>query len=295
MKKILVPYFSQTGQLKRIIDSFLIPFSSSNQYDIDFIELKLKKPFPFPWNAMDFFDAMPECVNEIPAELELFNFRHTNYDLIILPYQPWFLSPPIHITSFLKHKEVEDIIKDTPIVTLIGCRNMWVMAHEKLKKQFADIEGKLVGNIALVDRASNLKSVITILMWMFYNKKGNSGVSDEDIKRCSVLGELVRESLESDTFDSLQVKLLEEKCLEIKPNLLLLEQRGSKAFKVYANFIAAKGGAGAESRKLRVKTLLFILPPMIFILSPIMTIMTWFFLVFKKKQIEQQIVNYSLV
>ena len=69
MKKILVPYFSQTGQLKRIIDSFLIPFSSSNQYDIDFIELKLKKPFPFPWNAMDFFDAMPECVNEIPAEL----------------------------------------------------------------------------------------------------------------------------------------------------------------------------------------------------------------------------------
>ena len=65
MKKILVVYYSQTGQLKRIVDSILSPVES--QVEITYEELKPVPAFPFPWNGMPFFQAFPESVKEIPC------------------------------------------------------------------------------------------------------------------------------------------------------------------------------------------------------------------------------------
>ena len=40
-------------------------------------------------------------------------------------------------------------LKDKPIITLIGCRNMWIMAQEKMKKLIHNIGGKLIDNVVL--------------------------------------------------------------------------------------------------------------------------------------------------
>ena len=54
-KKLLVIYYSQTGQLLDIVKSVTKPMSETNQVKLYFEELKPKPAFPFPWSANQFF------------------------------------------------------------------------------------------------------------------------------------------------------------------------------------------------------------------------------------------------
>ena len=103
----------------------------------------------------------------IPREIN----QEEDFDLIILAYQIWYLSPSVPISTFLQSKQAERIMKGKPVVTLVGARNMWLMAQEKVKKRLNDIGAKLVANIALVDRNKNLISAVTIVYWMMTGKK----------------------------------------------------------------------------------------------------------------------------
>ena len=123
MKKILAINYSQTGQLDEIMDEFV---SSMTEFDVDRVKIEMIKKFEFPWTTLDFFDAMPECVNEVPAEISPITYKHKSYDLIILGYQPWFLSPSIPTISLLKNDAFKTVLNHTPIVTVIGARNMWL-------------------------------------------------------------------------------------------------------------------------------------------------------------------------
>ena len=58
MKKVLVIYYSQSGQLESIAKKIAKPFLDSTEFKVDFYEIQLEKPFPFPWNKTAFFDAL---------------------------------------------------------------------------------------------------------------------------------------------------------------------------------------------------------------------------------------------
>ena len=60
------------------------------------------------------------------------------YDLIIFGYQPWFLSPSLPATALLKNETFKKIMKNSPIVTVIGARNMWLNSQESVKQLIKD-------------------------------------------------------------------------------------------------------------------------------------------------------------
>ena len=97
MKRVLVVYYTQSGQLKEIIDSVLSPLT---EVTIDFLPIDTAEPFPFPWTDEAFFGAFPESYLQIPQPLKPFQVAHTDYDLVILGYQVWYLSPSIPFNSF---------------------------------------------------------------------------------------------------------------------------------------------------------------------------------------------------
>jgi len=245
-KKVLAVYFTQSGQLGDIIDSFTRPLIESG-HTVEKLRIHPVKKFPFPWTTPVFFEAMPESVQLIPAELEPFETKETRYDLIIVGFQPWFLSPSIPISSLLQHASFKAVAKDTPVITISGCRNMWINAQEKNKKLLKEANAKLVGNIALVDRHNNYASLVTIFYWMLTGKKDRKwglfpkpGVSDEDIANASVFGETVKEHLNSGNWPSLQPKLAAQKAVDIKYHLMFIERKAGKIFKIWANIISKK-------------------------------------------------------
>lgn len=293
-KKVLVFYYSQTGQLKEIVDSFLASFSGTD-ISVEIIRIKPQNDFSFPWNSDVFFNAMPETVLAVPVPLEKFQLREQKYDLVVFAYQPWYLSLSIPANSMLATDEVKKILKDTQVVTLIGARNMWISSQEKLKKILNESGAKLVGNIALVDRNPNLISAVTIIRWLMYGDKGpwkifpSSGVSAEDIARTKVYGKTVSEYLQRGNFEGMQQELVSQNAVDVKPNLVFIEERAPKLFSIWAKIIIKR-----KNRKLWIAIFQYYLLFALFIIAPIVLfINAVFFRPFLGKSVQQKINYYS--
>ena len=245
MKKIRVIYYTQTGQLKQILDSMLSPLAGKPDFGIDFLEIKPVRPFPFPWTRRKFLDAFPETYLETPIDLQPLSVTDRGpCDLIILAFQPWYLSPSPPMATFLKSPAAEALLRDCPVLTVIGSRNMWQGALGRVREMVAVCGGRLCGNIAFNDRALNLVSAITVVYWMFTGRKDQflglfprPGVSDADIAAASEFGQVIGSALSGNRLDQLAHTLEKRGAAEINESLARLENRARKIFGLWARFI----------------------------------------------------------
>lgn len=259
MKEILIVYYSQTGQLKTILENIASTLSGEG-IRITNLPITPQKEYPFPWKADEFYGAFPETFLQIPTPLTPVpsDILNKKYDLVILGYTVWYLTPSIPINSFLKSEEAKALLANTPVVTVSASRNMWIMAQEKVKKLLVANRANLVGNIALVDRNINHISVITIVHWLMGGKKTRMfgifpkpGVSDKDIANASRFGEPIKKALRENEYGDLQEALLAEGAVKVDPSLIATDIRGNMVFSKWANFLIKKEG------KERSKALVF--------------------------------------
>jgi hypothetical protein len=293
-KKVLAIYFSQTGQLEEIIDHFSAPLIEAG-YTVEKLRAYPKNTYPFPWTGKAFFAVMPDCVQGVPTELQPFELKEKNYDLIILGYQAWFLSPSIPSNSILLHPAMQAVLKNTPVITITGARNMWISAMERVKKTLKDAGARLVGNIALVDKHHNFVSFVTIFHWMFKGEKKpfgifpKPGVADEDIINTKTFGATVLGHLEKNDWDSLQNELVEQKAVVIKYPLMFIESKARKIFGVWAGIIVRK-----KNRTAWLVAFKYYLLIALFIAAPIiLTVDAIFFKPFLSNRIKRQKQYYS--
>jgi hypothetical protein len=301
MKKILVLYFSQTGQLTEIVKSVLSPLEKSKDVSLVFEELRPKSQFPFPWTSRQFCDVFPESFQEIPCELKPFSFNaDDHFDLIVLAYTVWYMSPSIPVTAFLKSPEAQKVIKNRPVVTIIGCRNMWLLAQEKVKTRIYDMGGRIAGNIVLMDKAKNLVGIATIAYWMFTGKKDRClkvfprpGVSEKDIKEAERFGHIILKALLKDIIDIDQKVLNEHGAIQVFPSYIIFEKRIQKVFKIWSNFILEKGGPGDPNRKFRVRLFFYYLLLAIFLIAPLATLVSFIARIVSRKKLKEAVQYFS--
>jgi len=294
-KKILVIYYTQSGQLGDILENFTSPLIKAGNR-VEKICVQPVIPYPFPWTGKSFFAQMPDCVLHVPAALQPFQLQENAYDLIIIGYQAWFLSPGIPVNSILQHPAVKNVLKNTPVVTITGARNMWISAMEDIKKILNSAGAKLEGNIALVDKHHNFISFVTILYWMFTGKKDRflnvfpkPGVADADIANTSLFGSTVEKYLRQGNWEGLQHELVQQKAVEIKYYLMFIESKAKRIFGLWAGFIVKrkKRTAWLVAFKYYLLIALFIAAPII------LTIDAIFFKPFLSGRIKRQKQYYS--
>jgi hypothetical protein len=298
MKNVLVIYYSQSGQLESIARNIAKPLLNSEEINVVFYEIQLEKPFPFPWNKEAFFDAFPESFLQIPTELKPIPAEIVNqkFDLILLHYQVWYLSPSIPINSFLKSSEAKMLFNNTPVVTISGSRNMWVMAQEKMKVLLKNNNAQLKGNIALVDRVGNLISVITIVEWMFSGVKKKylgifplPGVSEKDIHESEKFGEVILSNFNKNNLDELQQQLVSINAVKISSYLVTVDKTANKIFNKWSNFINNR----KNTRKNWLKIFNIYLWLAIWLISPIVYILHVFSYPVKAKKIRREEAYYQ--
>ena len=241
-KKILAICYSQSGQLAEIIDQFTAPLEKAG-HEVEKVRIQPHRDYPFPWTSQTFYSVMPDCVLGVPGTLSPFQLRSASYDLIILGYQAWFLSPSIPVNSLLHHPAFLAVLRNTPVITITGARNMWVNAFSEVKKMLLQAGANLVGNIALVDRHPNHISYVTIFHWLLGGKKTRllgffpyPGVSADDITHTRVFGEIVAKQMDTG-FAGLQDALMKQKAVELNYSLLMLETKAVPTYFVWARFI----------------------------------------------------------
>lgn len=293
MKKVLVITYSQSGQLDEIVRNILKSFDE--KVEVHYEKLKPVQDYPWPWPGIEFWDAMPESVRLEPTPLQPLKVDLTQeFDLVILGFSIWFLSPCIPMTSFLKSPEAKRLLNGKPVVTVIGSRNMWVSAQEDIKVLIKEAGGQLKGNIILRDRNQNLISVVTIVYWVSSGKKDNylgifpkPGISDEDIKEAERFGGPVVKALKENSFDFLQDELLKLRAVELVPSVVSLERKGKRIFWIWSGIILKKGGPASKKRIPLLIIFKWYLLFVIFAVSPIATLvfyMTYPFLFWQVKK-----------
>ena len=294
-KKVLAVFYSQSGQLEQIIDHFTRPFSDSGCV-VDKLRIYPENPYPFPWKSRSFFGVMPESVQMVPGKLRPFTFAESRYDLIILGYQAWFLSPSIPFNTLLHDESFRRLAKDTPVITITGARNMWLSAMEKIKPVLRNIGCPLVGNIALVDRHHNFVSFVTIFHWMFKGRKDRylnifpvPGVSEKDILHTETLGRIAVPHLDRGEWQGFQEEMVKQGAVPVKYALMFIESKARKIFKVWAGIISKrkKRDASLVAFKYYLLIALFIAAPII------LTVDAIFFKPFLSGRIRRQKKYYS--
>jgi hypothetical protein len=292
-KKILAIYYSQSGQLSQIVDAFIAPLETAG-HEVEKVRIQTVTEYPFPWTSQSFYAVMPDCVLSVPGTLEPFQLRSASYDLIVLGYQAWFLSPSIPVNSLLHHPAFRAVIRNTPVITITGARNMWVNAFSEVKKMLHQAGANLVGNIALVDRHPNHISYMTIFHWLLGGKKDRylgffplPGVSTADIDHTRVFGEIVLQHFDKG-FMHLQEALMEQKAVELKYSLLMLETKAVPTYFVWARFILKR-----KKRNGWLTVFKYYLVFSLFVAAPIILIIDNIFIrPFSKKRIKAKKQHY---
>jgi hypothetical protein len=274
-KKVLAIYYSQSGQLGDIVDRFCAPLAAAGA-TIETVRIRMREEFPFPWTSESFFSVMPDCVLGRTAGIETLQLREERYDLIVLGYQAWFLSPSIPFASLLQEEGFARLLKDTPVITVTGARNMWVNAFGRIKKMVKAAGARHVGTVALVDRHLNLVSIFTIFHWMLGGRKDRwlgffprPGVADEDIAHAAEWGKIAAGYLQKGEWDGLQPALIRSKAADPKHHLLFMESKAAIMFGLWARFISKrkKKQAWLVLFKYYLLIALFVFAPIVFVID----------------------------
>ena len=256
-KKVLSIYYSQSGQLSSVLHQFTLPLAESDSVELHQIVLRPKPPYPFPWPFVRFFDTFPEAVYLDPPELEPLGMdANEHFDLIILGYQVWFLSPSLPITAFLKSPEARVLLHETPVVTVIACRNMWLLAQEQTKKMLAACGARLVGNVALVDEMGSVGSLLSTPIWLMTGNKGpflgglipRAAIKQVQISRCRRFGERIEHTLrENHPIDTSLLRNLH--AVKVNTNLITTERAARRGFLVWGALLRLLGRQGVWTRR----------------------------------------------
>jgi hypothetical protein len=293
MAKIAAFYYTQTGQGLEILQTVCRPLANAG-CEIIYKEIVPGTKFPYPWTYDAFFQAFPESRSAIACRIQpIFLDDIVDADLVFIVYQPWFLSPSIPVHGFFQDKRIQEYLNEKNIITLSGCRNMWIMAQTKVREYIAQCGGKLIGNIVLQDRTPNLISVITIVRWLIGGKKEKSGifpaagVSRKDIRRTSRLGKVIAGALIFSDFSGLQEKLVREGAVQYKSSLAFIERAGHRIFGIWAKFILKKGAYNSPRRTLRLKLFKYYLFVVLYLISPVAILFFYLLYPFGYKSIKK--------
>ena len=254
MKRVLVVYFSQSGQLARVVRRLVSPLASG---DVELVEevLRPQAPYPFPWPLWRFLDAMPETVLLEPPLLAPFSVRaEERFDLIVLAYQVWFLAPAGPMTAFLKSETGRRLLAGRPVVTAIACRNMWLAAQETVKRLIREAGGQLRDNVVFTDRGGTLATLITTPRWLLTGRRDGfwglppAGVGEEEIVNADRFGRALLDALRSGREREAAPMLSGLGAARVDPRLILSERAGQRAFSFWSRLIRLGGPPGSATR-----------------------------------------------
>ncbi|HSC47773.1 MAG TPA: dialkylresorcinol condensing enzyme [Gammaproteobacteria bacterium] len=273
---LVVHYSSPSGQLSDVIRNLTEPLGEAG-LEVHHLVLRPKQPYPFPWPVLRFFDTFPETIYLDPPENEPLGLgRNERFDLVILGYQVWFLSPSLPTAAFLKDAQAQAILKDTPVVTVIACRDMWLMAQERVKELLAACGAKLVGNVVLVDEGGSVGSLIATPLWMLTGKRGprwgglipRAGVNPKQIQASRRFGERIASVLTRG--GALDAGLLQGLgAVKVNTRLITTEKAARRSFLAWGALLRKLGPQGAWQRMPVVLFYIFFLIALLLTVLPL--------------------------
>lgn len=299
MKRVLVLYYSQSGQLKNMVESVTKPLQESSEVEVDYRQIEPVESYPYPWPFYPFFDAFPEAIYMNGCDVKPLEGLADDYDLIILGYTVWFLAPSIPVTGFMKSEQAKRLFKDKPVVTLIACRDMWVMAQEKMKTLISDLGATLMDNVVLTDQGGSIYAFATTPRWLLTGKKDAfwffppAGVSEKDMRESSRFGERLLAGLKSNEEKRKEPMLKNMGAVTVNGKLVGSEKIATRSFMVWGKLIKKAGAPGSLARKVVITIYAIFLAVLVLTVVPLNILIRKLIYPFRKRAIERSVAYYE--
>jgi hypothetical protein len=277
MSRLLVVYFSQSGQMARVAASVAAPLVAAG-HDVTVLSLGPRIPYPFPWSFWRFLDVFPESVYLDPPPLAPWHATGP-LDAVLVCYTVWFLSPAPPVTAFLQSAAGRALLRDTPVVTITACRNMWVMAQEEVKALLAQAGARHCDHVALVDSGPALATFLTTPRWLLTGRKGPwlglppPGLTDAEIAGAARFGRAIAQALADGTLDGRRAVLRDLAAVKVDPALLASERIGRRSFRIWGRLVRAAGPPGSWARRPVLALYVSVLVLMIVTIVPLMLLL----------------------
>ena len=280
MARILAIYYSQTGQLRKVVASIAAPLEAVANTEITWHQVASQPAYPFPWKFLSFLDAFPESVYLDPPAVNGAGFDpDASYDLVILAYQVWFLAPSLPITGFLRSPAAR-VLKGKPVITVIGCRNMWVTAHRAMQRELDALGARVTDNVVLTDNGPFWSTFITTPWWLLTGNQGphfgvlpKAGISDHDIAHAARFGRALVVALPRIAAGNPGPHLQGLQAVRVNPLTMLGERIAHRSFRIWGRLVRWAGKPGARARKpILLVYVVFLIGAIVFMLPITMTI-----------------------
>ncbi|TNF34502.1 MAG: dialkylresorcinol condensing enzyme [Gammaproteobacteria bacterium] len=279
MKRVLVISYSQTGQLAEVVQSVTAPLAADPAIDLVHEILRPCEPYPFPWPFLHFFNTFPETVYEQPKPIAPLQVDpDASFDLIILAYQVWFLSPAQPVMAFLQSEAATRLLKGRPVMTLIACRNMWLQAQGVMQQHLQRLGARLVDNAVLVDRAHPAATFISTPMWMLTGDRGPflggrvpaAGIPADVIANARRFGEAICQQLPD--WDGQRPMLAGLGAVTVNERLIASETIARRSFLIWGKLLRRIGAPESRLRRFVLCFYILFLVTMILTVVPISAI-----------------------
>lgn len=259
MKRVLVVYYSQSGDVRRAAEALTAPLAEAGA-ELVWEEIRPRVQYPSPWrNVQRFFNVMPECILQVPPPIELPTFDpRQHFDLVILAYQVWFLSPSLPVQGFFRTEQAE-VLRGAKVVTLSVSRNMWQNASEAMKTLLARAGATHTDNIVVTHQGAPSATFVTTTRSLFSGKRDRllgvlpeAGVAGDDMDRLARLGAALARQLDHPDFSRGESMLRGMDAVEINRRYVFPELLAWYVFRFWARLIRGSGRVWIGLRHLGV-------------------------------------------
>ena len=298
MKNVLILYYSQSGQLQSVMDQIVAPLVQCDTVQCDYQKIEPETPYPYPWPFYKFFNVFPEAVYLDGCPIKQLELKK-EYDLIILGYTSWFLSPSIPVTGFLKSDQAKKLFKNKPVVTVIACRDMWLIAQEKMKGLLKDLDARLIDNVVLTDQGKSIYTFITTPRWMLTGKKNAfwffppAGVHEKEIASASRFGDRLCKALQHDEERSTLPLLSNMGAVTVNGKLIATEHIAHRSFLIWSKLIKKAGPQDSKGRNVVITIYAIFLFILILTVVPLNMLFRWLLSPVRKKSLAETIDYYE--
>ncbi|MGJ8667974.1 MAG: flavodoxin family protein [Oceanococcus sp.] len=245
--------FSQSGQLLAVMDQILQPLQDAG-HSVERLRVDLQAPFPFPWPFWQFMDSFAETAALTPPPLADWSVAG-EFDLVVIGYPVWFLSPPPAITAFLQSQKGKALLRGKPVISITACRNMWVQAHVDMSQLLEDAGARLLDHVALTDPSPAMYTFVTTPRWVLTGRKQAfwffppAGLTPQQISATDRFGQAIQAAVSQADWLGDAPMLQGLQAVSVDPGLAASEKIAKRSFRIWGKLLRAMGPPGAWQRR----------------------------------------------
>ncbi len=280
MKRILLIFYSQSGEAERIATIFEREMAGSG-HSVTVCRIRPEVAYPYPWGSIGaFFDVMPETQLGRPPPIRRPHFDpDAAWDLVILVSPVWFLAPALPVQGFFRNPSAA-VLRGRPVMTVTVSRAMWQAGSERLKRLLAAAGARHVDNVVVTHQGSPVATLVSTPRALLSGRDDRlmgvfpeAGVAAGDSDRIQDLARVAAQRLAA--VDAVDGPLLAgEPAVKVKRWLIGPELAGAGAFRLWARLIRSMGRMGRTARAVGVWGFALFLVLMILVGLPLTLIAT---------------------